>query len=83
MAWISLPQVGANTSKLETRTGSQGLWLGVHNEEWHGNIPINDNEELASEQEQGTVVFSGDKIPWQIGEYEVRFVFVDQPVERL
>lgn len=66
-----LCQVGANASTLETRTTSQGLWLGVHNEEWLGNIPVNGNEESASDQEQGTLVFSGDKIPWQVGMYEV------------
>lgn len=64
-------QVGANTSTLETRTTSQGLWLGVHNEEWQGDIPVNNNEELGSDQEQGTLVFSGDRIPWHVGEYEV------------
>lgn len=68
-------QVGSNKSKLETRTTSQGLWMGVHEEEWEGNLHVTEADDNASNQQQGVLVFSGDRIPWHVGQYEVSVSF--------
>lgn len=81
--WIGLYRVGANQSSLVTRTSSLGMWVPVHAEEWDGDSPIGessptnvptDGESLgAHDEECGTVVFKGDKLPWMVGLYEIRY----------
>ena len=79
--WIGLYRVGANPSSLVTRTSSLGMWIPVHDEEWDGDIPINEDShsssptgsEGADDEANGTVVFQGDGLPWTVGRYEVRY----------
>jgi phosphatidylethanolamine N-methyltransferase len=45
----------------------------VHNDEWDGDTPLHlDKSEGAQSDVTGEVVFSGDKLPWASGLYEVR-----------
>ncbi|KAI0290051.1 phospholipid methyltransferase-domain-containing protein [Russula brevipes] len=81
--WIGLYRVGANQSSLVTQTSSLGMWVPVHDEEWDGNVPIGEDTHIgtpeeregsgANDEESGTVVFKGDKLPWQVGNYEIRY----------
>jgi len=81
--WIGLYRVGANQSSLVTRTSSLGMWVPVHDEEWDGDIPINESGPTnvladgegpgANDEECGTVVIKGDKLPWMVGLYEMRY----------
>ena len=82
--WIGLYRVGANPSSLVTRTSSLGMWMPVHDEEWDGEIPINEfslsssssltgTESPDDDEVSGTVVFQGDGVPWTVGCYEVRY----------
>ncbi|ETW80028.1 hypothetical protein HETIRDRAFT_477618 [Heterobasidion irregulare TC 32-1] len=73
--WIGIYRVGANQSKLITKTSSLGMWVPVHNEEWEGDVPIgsDSSKKEGNEPESGKVVFQGDALPWQIGKYEVRY----------
>ena len=68
-----LIKLGANKSNLVTNTSSLGMWAPVHDDEWDGDIPLgshklNENDEGV---EEGQVVLKGDRLPWQIGKYEV------------
>jgi len=59
------------------------MWVPVHDEEWDGDIPINESSPTnvpadgegpdADDEECGTVVFKGDKLPWMVGLYEMRY----------
>ena len=59
------------------------MWVPVHDEEWDGDIPIggysqtsipSDGEDSGADGEEcGVVVFKGDKLPWMVGEYEMRY----------
>lgn len=50
------------------------MWLPVHDEEWDGDVPIGIVEGGAKDTPtSGEVVFKGDKLPWGVGRYEVRF----------
>lgn len=49
--------------------------MGVHEEEWEGNLHVIETDDNASDQQQGVLVFSGDKIPWRVGRYEVSVSF--------
>jgi phosphatidylethanolamine N-methyltransferase len=81
--WIGLYRVGANQSSLVTRTSSLGMWVPVHDEEWDGDIPIGESSPTnvpadgegpdADDEECGTVVIKGDKLPWMVGLYEMRY----------
>jgi phosphatidylethanolamine N-methyltransferase len=81
--WIGLYRVGANQSPLVTRTSSLGMWVPVHGEEWDGNVPIGEDTHIGTpedregsgtnDEESGTVVFKGDKLPWTVGHYEIRY----------
>lgn len=67
-------QIGANQSRLVTKTSSLGMWVPVHGEEWDGDLPIGMEKKVHAKQdpESGQVVFKGDTLPWQVGKYEVR-----------
>ncbi|KAL0952661.1 hypothetical protein HGRIS_006904 [Hohenbuehelia grisea] len=73
--WIGIYRVGANKSKLITKTSSMGMWVPVYDDEWDGDIPLGlDKPSAASgETETGTVTFKGDALPWQAGKYEIRY----------
>lgn len=81
--WIGLYRVGANQSSLVTRTSSLGMWVPVHSEEWDGDSPIGESSPTnvpadgegsgANDEECGTVVFKGDRLPWMVGLYEMRY----------
>lgn len=45
----------------------------VHDEEWDGDIPIGveDKKQDAVIPMTGSVVFNGERLPWQVGTYEV------------
>ncbi|GJN93924.1 hypothetical protein Rhopal_006983-T1 [Rhodotorula paludigena] len=99
--WIGIYRLGANKSELVTKVSSQGKWLGVFDNEWRGNEYEGVEEGTTSKekeeegQQSGTVVFSGKKLPWRTGQYELRYhhdgkhsvmalsspleIFVDQP----
>lgn len=77
--WIGIYRLGANKSQLVTRVSSQGRWCGVKPGEWKGdsyNCPI-EHEQLSQSEsggDVGAVVLSGNKLPWTVGTYEIRFV---------
>ena len=49
------------------------MWVPVHDDEWDGDVPIGfDRKDVNKEQENGVVVFKGDRLPWHVGTYEVR-----------
>ena len=49
------------------------MWRGVYDDEWDGNVPVGPSGQTsASQVEEGEIVFTGEKIPWQVGTYEVR-----------
>ncbi|TFK71226.1 hypothetical protein BDN72DRAFT_476146 [Pluteus cervinus] len=73
--WIGLYRVGANTSNLVTKVSSLGVWLPVHDEEWDGDEPLSPDEppSTSAGSDSGTVTFSGNKLPWLVGKYEIRY----------
>lgn len=81
--WIGLYRVGANQSSLVTRTSSLGIWVPVHDKEWDGDTPIGEYNQIgtqgdgegpgADDEECGMVVFKGDRLPWMVGQYEIRY----------
>ncbi|GAA5943073.1 phosphatidylethanolamine N-methyltransferase [Sporobolomyces koalae] len=80
--WIGIYRLGANKSKLVTRVSSQGKWIGVFNDEWEGDTyapaeneaQSQDNQDpIQGEHEKGRVTFSGKKLPWRTGLYELRY----------
>ncbi|EIN05166.1 hypothetical protein PUNSTDRAFT_146058 [Punctularia strigosozonata HHB-11173 SS5] len=76
--WIGIYRVGANQSKLVTKTSSLGMWVPVHDEEWDGDVFIGPHRRSGStspnkETEKGYVVFKGGALPWQVGQYEMRY----------
>ncbi|KDR78306.1 hypothetical protein GALMADRAFT_245423 [Galerina marginata CBS 339.88] len=73
--WIGLYRVGANKSKLVTKTSSMGMWLPVHDEEWDGDVPVGYDRAPSPHRdaEKGTVTFKGNSLPWLVGRYEVRY----------
>ncbi|GAA5937887.1 hypothetical protein JCM1841_003868 [Sporobolomyces salmonicolor] len=103
--WIGIYRLGANKSKLVTRVSSQGKWVGVFNEEWEGDRYEGGGGEGGQQKEgqrkegtqEGTVTFSGKKLPWRTGLYELRYhhdgkhsvmasagpieIFVEQPTD--
>lgn len=44
----------------------------IYEEEWNGNDPV-DPAEREKKGDSGEVVFRGDQLPWQPGEYELRY----------
>ncbi|KDE02615.1 hypothetical protein MVLG_06845 [Microbotryum lychnidis-dioicae p1A1 Lamole] len=78
--WIGIYCQGANQSQLVTRISSHGRWLGVHEHEWRGdkyegtNGPgTEDSKDLKHEVASGSVTFSGARLPWSTGSYEIRY----------
>ncbi|PVF99622.1 hypothetical protein CPB86DRAFT_783511 [Serendipita vermifera] len=72
--WVGIYRYGANKSQTMTKTSSLGLWVPVHDEEWDGDVPRpltdRNNDE---ETECGEIVFKNSTLPWQVGEYELRY----------
>lgn len=68
--WIGIYRLDANKSKLVTKVSSQGKWLGVHDDEWDGNVHAGAKE--TATKVEGQVTFSGKKLPWTTGVYEIR-----------
>ena len=66
------PQKRANNAPKVTKTSCLGLWVPVHDDEWDGDIPLDDDGSRSSPKDSGEVVFRGDTLPWVAGEYEVR-----------
>ncbi|KAI0042743.1 hypothetical protein FA95DRAFT_1584332 [Auriscalpium vulgare] len=73
--WIGLYRVGANHSKLVTKTSSLGMWIPVHGAEWDGDVHVGSDvqEKEGQDPASGQVVFKGDTLPWQVGKYEIRY----------
>ena len=63
--------MGANKSALVTKTSSLGMWIPVHNEEWDGELPVSADKSKTPDTDRGLLEFGGDKLPWQVGSYEV------------
>ncbi|KAG8814574.1 phosphatidylethanolamine N-methyltransferase [Serendipita sp. 399] len=72
--WVGLYRYGANKSQLITKTSSLGLWVPVHDEEWDGDVPkpLTDRD-AGEETECGELTFKNSTLPWQIGDYELRY----------
>ncbi|KAF9512838.1 hypothetical protein BS47DRAFT_1376879 [Hydnum rufescens UP504] len=70
--WVGLYRVGANQSRLVTRTSSLGTWLPVHEEEWDGDFPVAPGESRPGSVE-GVLEFSGNSLSWHTGSYEIRY----------
>ncbi|KIM22473.1 hypothetical protein M408DRAFT_42880, partial [Serendipita vermifera MAFF 305830] len=71
--WMGIYKDGANLSPV-THIDSLGLWVPVHEEEWDGDTarPPRDHDE-SEMTETGELVFKGFTLPWQVGEYELRY----------
>nr|KIR88564.1 phosphatidylethanolamine N-methyltransferase [Cryptococcus tetragattii IND107] len=70
--WIGIYRLGSCKSQLVTRVSSVGKWMPIYEEEWNGNDPV-DPAEREKKGDSGEVVFRGDQLPWQPGEYELRY----------
>ncbi|KIR68290.1 phosphatidylethanolamine N-methyltransferase [Cryptococcus bacillisporus CA1873] len=70
--WIGIYRLGSCKSQLVTRVSSVGKWMPIYEEEWNGNDPV-DPAERERKGDSGEVVFRGDQLPWQPGEYELRY----------
>ncbi|KAF7723905.1 phosphatidylethanolamine N-methyltransferase [Apophysomyces ossiformis] len=75
--WIGIYKVGSNKSTRVTTVSSRGLWFWTtpfrdEDEENKDTITAGQSGETLG-QPQGVVVFSGDKLPWEIGMYEFRY----------
>ncbi|KAI6113557.1 phospholipid methyltransferase-domain-containing protein [Pisolithus croceorrhizus] len=74
--WVGIYRVAANKSTLVTRTSTFGKWLPVHDEEWDGDVPLSNIHRVSPkslEPETGTLMFRGSTLPWNVGQYEVRY----------
>ncbi|KAI6103019.1 phospholipid methyltransferase-domain-containing protein [Pisolithus sp. B1] len=73
--WVGIYRVAANKSTLVTRTSTFGKWLPVHDEEWDGDVPLSNHRvsPKSLEPETGTLTFQGSTLPWNVGQYEVRY----------
>ncbi|KAG8731428.1 phosphatidylethanolamine N-methyltransferase, partial [Ceratobasidium sp. 428] len=69
--WIGLYRIGANKSNLLTNVVSGGKWVPVHDDEWDGDVPL--LLERRPLTDHGEVVFQKDHLPWQTGNYELRY----------
>ncbi|ORY07709.1 hypothetical protein K493DRAFT_201788 [Basidiobolus meristosporus CBS 931.73] len=74
--WIGVYKIGANASDNITSIPSKGRYLYVTNaddeEESSAEESINTNQ-TAPSMVSGEVVFSVDKLPWEVGTYEFRY----------
>jgi hypothetical protein len=58
------------------------MWVPVHDEEWDGDFPLALERPPTPEQDcDGHVVFKGDALPWQVGQYEVSCQFSCLPAD--
>ncbi|SDA05367.1 BZ3501_MvSof-1269-A2-R1_Chr12-1g03351 [Microbotryum saponariae] len=78
--WIGIYRQCANKGQLVTRVSSQGRWLGVHEHEWRGDkyegtngSGTEDSKDSKHELASGFVTFSGARLPWSTGSYEIRY----------
>ncbi|EIW72203.1 hypothetical protein TREMEDRAFT_66761 [Tremella mesenterica DSM 1558] len=69
--WIGIYRLGACRSQLVTRVASMGHWMPLYEEEWDGDTPL--ESPSIKKGDGGTVIFRGDQLPWQPGQYEVRY----------
>ncbi|WVQ83696.1 hypothetical protein IAT38_005840 [Cryptococcus sp. DSM 104549] len=70
--WIGIYRLGSCKSQLVTRISSVGKWMPLYEEEWNGNDPV-DPLEREKKGDSGETVFRGDQLPWQPGQYELRY----------
>ncbi|KIM24595.1 hypothetical protein M408DRAFT_231463 [Serendipita vermifera MAFF 305830] len=72
--WVGIYRYGANQSQVMTKTSTLGLWVPVHDEEWDGDVPrpLTDRNE-GEETECGEITFKNSTLPWQTGDYELRY----------
>lgn len=83
-----LEALDKSASKLVTRVSSRGKWVGVFDREWQGDqhvTPSSDchdkgaaagileDKEKEGLLKRGKLVFSGKKLPWKVGKYELRY----------
>lgn len=63
--------------RLVTKISSQGKWVGVVEDEWVGDVhhgnPIPDTSSSNTNATSGVSVFSGNKLPYAPGIYEMRY----------
>jgi phosphatidylethanolamine N-methyltransferase len=52
------------------------MWLPIHDEEWDGDIPLGMARSSQIDAENGTVVFKANTLPWLIGKFEVRTLYL-------
>ncbi|GAA6018038.1 hypothetical protein JCM11491_000043 [Sporobolomyces phaffii] len=82
--WVGIYRLDAvNKNRLVTKVSSQGKWVGVHDDEWRGDQYFEPSssttagrdatEEEAHALKTGQVTFSGKKLPWRTGVYELRY----------
>lgn len=77
--WIGIYRLGACKSQLVTRISSVGKWTPLYDGEYDGDLPVENPLdpvvlEVSNEMfEQGKVVLKGDALPWQSGQYELRY----------
>ncbi|CDZ96394.1 phosphatidylethanolamine n-methyltransferase [Phaffia rhodozyma] len=79
--WIGIYRLGACKSQLVTRVSSVGKWVPLFAEEYDGDQPVDTkgedgvtNHVVGQESfDQGKVVLRGDALPWQSGQYELRY----------
>ncbi|GAA5857285.1 hypothetical protein JCM5353_004639 [Sporobolomyces roseus] len=84
-----LEALDKSASKLVTRVSSRGKWVGVFDREWQGDRHVTpssdchdegaaagileDKEKEGEGLKRGKLVFSGKKLPWKVGKYELRY----------
>jgi phosphatidylethanolamine N-methyltransferase len=70
--WIGIYRLGSCRSQLVTRISSVGKWMPIYEDEWEGNDYIAPPGDVRQE-DAGVTVFRGDQLPWQPGQYELRY----------
>lgn len=78
--WIGIYRLGACKSQFVTRISSVGKWAPLHDDEYDGDKPIARDEDDAALPSSGTIVLKGDALPWQTGQYELRYHHDGQPL---
>ncbi|KAG8939984.1 phosphatidylethanolamine N-methyltransferase, partial [Tulasnella sp. 419] len=71
--WLGLYPIGANRSSSVTDVNSLERWIPIHDEDWLGDIPLSGSPKQRRFNNDGEVVFKGDRLPWQTGLYEIRY----------
>ncbi|WVQ75687.1 hypothetical protein IAR50_005316 [Cryptococcus sp. DSM 104548] len=70
--WIGIYRLGSCKSEVVTKISSVGKWVGVYEEEWEGNEHVMPESE-GQKADAGMVVLKGQQLPWQPGQYEIRY----------